>query len=212
MSRGAAPGRGRRALTLFELAVVLLIAGTLVALIGISAQGIFTRTTVSRIQHDHQMIARALENYMLDYGKLPPAALGLEALTRPTAYLGKVPVDPFQDGKTPYLYLPVDHPDLAYILVSPGPNGRFDMPAELKSHASPLRRAAGETTSSSSSIIAFTQQEQESLRIIGQVPGAQTSPPELSEVEMAILRTYLILGRYDPEKGGDGDIIHAARH
>ncbi len=201
-----------RGITLFELAVVVLIAAVLAGLASLSARGLLTRTTVGRVQHDHHMLARALENYVLDYGKLPPSSLGLEALVRPTAYLGTIPNDPFQKDKASYLYLPVDHPDIAYLLISPGPNGRFDLPPELMRRAS--HTPPGDRNSAGGSAGRVFEMQRGSATVFGDARSAEpgTTPEEFTDVELAILRTYLVLGRYNPERGGNGDIVYAARH
>lgn len=220
-SHGEAVGihlrRGRRqaGITLFELMVVVLILGMIALLGAISVQGIFVRTKISRVQQDHQTIARALENYFLDYGQHPPASVGLEALVRPTAYLGRVPADPFQPDGAPYLYVPVERAEVSYLLISAGPNARLEVPGELIRHAA--LHEAGEASVEKLLALGPTDERMEawlrSSRRAAQQPQAIWTPGlPLSDVDMAILRTYLGLGRYIEERGGDGDIIFVGRN
>lgn len=189
-------------MTLFELSVVVIIAVVLASLAVLSTQSLLVRTKVSRVQQDQRTIARAIQNYIMDYSALPAPSQGLESLTQPTVYLGSVPRDPFQREGT-YLYLNPGSREFASIIISPGPDGKFDVPPEL------LRFASVQSIDSArpglpSAMKAF--------------PGGETTsdeevpPPTMTEAESAILSTYMRLGQYDPAKGTDGDIITIVRY
>jgi len=189
-------------MTLFELSVVVIIAVVLASVAVISTQSLLVRTKVSRVQQDQRTIARAIQNYIMDYSALPAPSQGLESLTQPTVYLGAVPRDPFQREGT-YLYLNPGSREFASIIISPGPDGRFDVPPEL------LRFA---------SVHSIDSRRPGLPAAMKAYPGGETGtdensiPPTMTEAEAAILSTYLRLGQYDPAKGTDGDIITIVRY
>lgn len=192
-------------MTLFELAVVLVISFILIGLALFSVQGLLARTKVSRVREDHRAVSRALQNYLLDYSSLPPAKNGLATLTRPTAYLGAVPRDPFQARNGGYLYLAPDSHEIAAVIISPGPDGDFDLPEELWRFAS--------TKDIDKNLLPVRQSKMNSFAS----PGAELAFPQfrssgITEAEAAILSTYLRLGRYDSLKGEDGDIVTVIRY
>lgn len=192
----------RRGMTLFELSVVVIIAVVLASLAVLSTQSLLVRTKVSRVQQDQRAIARAIQNYIMDYSALPAPSQGLDSLTQPTAYLGAVPRDPFQREGT-YLYLNPGSREFASIIISPGPDGKFDVPPEL------LRFASIHTIDSRRPGLPIAMKA---------YPGAgnehmeEQQPATMTEAEAAILSTYLRLGQYDPAKGTDGDIITIVRY
>ncbi len=191
--------RWRKGFTLFELSVVVLIGIIIVTFLILSAQSLLIRTKVSRVKEEHRMLTRALQNYLMDYSALPNSTQGLRTLERPTAYMGTLPRDPFQGGRVgTYLYLQPNSSEIASVIISPGPDGQFHLPAELWKFASvheinpdlvPIRAqtrsmAAGDDANEDTSIVL----------------------PMMSESELATLRAYLQLGVYDMETG-KGDII-----
>lgn len=200
------PSFRNRGMTLFELAVVATIAVILVGLGLYSTQSLINRTKVSRVQEEQRAISRALQNYMLDYTTLPPSKTGLRSLTRPTAYLGSVPRDPFQGEQGGYLYLMPDSHEVAALIISPGPDGDFDLPEEL------WRFAATKDIKSDLIPVKKSRMAEFSGLAGFNAPGEQQKATGgLTETEAAILSTYLRLGRYDPSKGEDGDIITVIR-
>lgn len=111
------------AVTLFELIIVVLVTALLAVFFVLSTQFLVIRTKVSRVREEHRVLARALQNYQMDYNNLPSETNGLESLTAPTAYLARVPSDPFSDHEQQtYLYLNPDGNNQVYILVSAGPD------------------------------------------------------------------------------------------
>ncbi len=203
-------------MTLFELSVVVTITIILAGLAVYSAQNLYTRTKVSRAREDQRALSRALQNYALDYSILPSYRQGFSALTHPTAYLGSVPSDPFQNGSGTYLYLIPDSQEISAIIISPGPDGDFDLPTELWRLAAgqdinqglvPVRESRRMTTVGALLIGTADGQVSTSSDAI-----AVQSPDErFTDAETAILSTYLKLGGYSPEKGSDGDIFTVIR-
>ena len=126
-------GGSRRAFTLLEVLVVLLVIGLLAALVGPQIVGRVSdaRTTAARTQLE--LFALALDNYRLDSGSYPTTEQGLAALReRPRRgpapinwrgpYLRKeVPLDPW--GR-PYGYRsPGEKNPTGYDLVTLGRDG-----------------------------------------------------------------------------------------
>jgi type II secretory pathway pseudopilin PulG len=129
------PSPSPRAVTLFELIVVVLVTALLAILFVLSTQFLIVRTKVSRVREEHRVLARALQNYQMDYNNLPSETNGLESLTAPTAYLARVPSDPFSGQEQhAYLYINPDGKNRVYILVSAGPDMQLSI-APFLAHA-----------------------------------------------------------------------------
>lgn len=197
-------GKRSKGMTLFELAVVVLISVVLIGLALLSTRSLVTRTKVSRVKEEHRALSRALQNYIMDYSFMPAPDQGLGVLTRPTAYFGKLPSDPFQQGQGTYLYLGPQSNEVAAVLISPGPDGDFDLPPEL------WRFAARKGVNSD--LIPWKPSRLNEMT--GMAWNAKAAPPTyaMDKSDEAILSTYFRLGQYDPEKGEDGDIITMIRY
>jgi type II secretory pathway pseudopilin PulG len=119
-------------MSLFELVIVIAVGAILVLLLLVSTRTVLVQTKVNRVREEHRQLALALSRYSLDYGTAPGADLGLDALVRGSRGRAALPEDPFQAGGRTYAYLPV--PKSAgggYLLISPGPDGEFDIPDAL---------------------------------------------------------------------------------
>lgn len=104
--------RARRAFTLMELMVVLLVIGLLAGLVAPQIIGRVSDARVTTANAQLAMLGVALENYRLDNGNYPTTEQGLAALrTRPT-----IPPAP-SNWKGPYLKkdVPLDPWGRAYI-------------------------------------------------------------------------------------------------
>jgi len=187
--------RQSRAVTLFELLVVLAIAFILVGMLFFSSRSVMTRTKVSRVKEEHRILARAIQNYTLDYSQLPPR---LESLTHPTVYMAQLPNDPFNAQRDGYLYLNCPAIDVTGIIISPGPDGDFDLPPAL------WRYVTNKNTTSGTVIPTVR-----ALAGTDEVTNRGREP--MAEADSATLATYLLLGQYSAEKGNDGDIITVLR-
>lgn len=243
--------KARRGLTLFELMVVVTIAVILFVAAIYSSGSILTRTKVSRVKEDHRVVMRALQNYSVDNSGFPPTVAGLASLVRPSTYLGVLPTDPFQrrQGAT-YLYIKPDSRDIAAVLVSPGPDGDFDLPMELwqfvnlstidgamipasamamlqragrqmevavgaarpsgraesgghPADGGPVAAAAGDSGAQQ------TRHGEGADRAPALAPAMPSRPMAgtMTEAHLSALTTYINLAQFDPERGGDGDII-----
>lgn len=213
-------GQSTRAMTLFELAVVMTIAIVLVGLAVFSTGSLVMRTKVSKVQEEHRVVARALQNYQLDYADFPGVRQGLASLVRPTAYLASLPDDPFQDNGGTYLYLQPQLHDTGAFLISPGPDGDFDLPPELWAFTNHQDIAADLIPAPVMASLSMKEDGRLGPLAGGYLPGVpqagegnqSSSPPVLmNATERAILSTYLRLGAYHPDKGNDGDIITSLR-
>ena len=122
------------AVTLFELLVVLVVASILTVLFVYSAQYLMVSSRVSRVQEEHRVLTRALQNYEADYGSLPSNRIGLHALCAPVAYMVRIPADPFSDRESDeYLYVKSSSGDFRWVIVSAGPDHRSDLLRTLRS-------------------------------------------------------------------------------
>ncbi len=204
---GQAKQQRAKGLTLFELTVVIAIAAILFILAVYSIQSLISNTKVSRVKEEHRSITRALQNYIMDYSSVPSSKQGFLPLTQPTAYLGDVPKDPFQENSGTYLYLVPDETSLAAVVISPGPDGDFDLPPELWEYTSTQavsRKLVPQAVRARQMNQMLSQQTPDGLPSNGYSP---RGGKRMSETEEAILSTYLKLGQYDQEKGPNGDII-----
>lgn len=103
----------QRAFTLIELLIVVTIISILASLAVINYQQATVRAKTSVLKNDLRIAATALEAYVTDNGKYPPAvgvgenhnefgyftepnSVRLAPLTTPIAYVSSVPVDPFR--------------------------------------------------------------------------------------------------------------------
>ncbi|MCD6386278.1 type II secretion system protein GspG [Candidatus Sumerlaeota bacterium] len=121
-------GHRSKGVSLFELLIVVTVILVLAILFLISYPHFIISTKISRVKEEQMVLVRALTNYHLDYGKFPTTFKGLTALSAPTAYLGSVPCDPFSEEKNHhYFYLANLSNDIAYIIISLGPDGDNDL-------------------------------------------------------------------------------------
>ena len=116
-------------LTLFELLVVLSVIFVLIIIMLLSYNHLLITTKISRVKEEHIMVVRALNNYHIDYATFPASFQGLSVLSAPTAYLGAVPLDPFspENKDHPYYYIENPTHDIAYIIISRGPDMDNDL-------------------------------------------------------------------------------------
>jgi type II secretory pathway pseudopilin PulG len=182
-------------MTVFELTIVLLIALILLALAYVMTRPAMLNTKVSRVQEDHRAIARALSNYLIDHGAAPPALRFLQGTNQ---YMTYAPRDPFQGSAGSYLYISSPSPELPSLLISPGPDGMFNVPVELLRFADSSMLAPSFRNQLSSGPGAAA------MRLAGR---SREEARFVTDSDLAILSTYLYLGAYDRTKGSGGDII-----
>lgn len=125
MQRQAGPAQAnQRGFSLIEILVVLVIMGLLISIIAPNVLGRADEARVQKVFADFSAIETALRMYRLDNYAYPSSEQGLNALVeRPT--LAPVPANWKSDG---YLEsLPVDPWGNAYLYLSPGQNGDYDI-------------------------------------------------------------------------------------
>lgn len=187
-----------KAVTLFELILVIVVAALLAVLLVISTNFLIVRTKISRVKEEQRVLVRALQNYQMDYSNLPGESVGLKALVAPTAYLASVPQDPFQTRgpAKQYFYFSPDGTGRTYAVVSAGPDGKLDVLPFLNNarvhQASTGAPPAGPSTASAGST--------------GQPSGKHPATVSLGE---GWFDDYLAHYTYDPTNGtvSAGDIV-----
>ncbi len=107
----------KRAFTLIEIMVVVLIIGLLAGLVGINVMRYFDKAKIKTVQAQLSMIEQALELYKLENGRYPTTDEGLAALAKGGYIKGnKIPKDPWGSD---YYYI---SDGTTFSLKSPGPD------------------------------------------------------------------------------------------
>ncbi len=136
--RGASPRRPdrlRRAFTLVEVLVVLVILSILAGVVTLNLVGQAGRARVTGARLQIRVLDDAVKAYRLDHGAIPTQDQGLEALVRPPTrppiprtypeggYLDarEIPLDPWGN---PYLYFVPGRDGAPYEIVSYGRDGQ----------------------------------------------------------------------------------------
>ncbi len=110
--------------SLVEILVVLVILGLLVSVVAPTVLNRADEARVQKVYADFANIETALKLYRLDNFNYPSTEQGLEALVAPSG-LDPIPRN-FKDGG--YLErIPMDPWGRAYLYLSPGDNGEFDL-------------------------------------------------------------------------------------
>lgn len=104
--------RKNKGFTLIELLVVAAVLGVLAAIAAANFTDAFIKAKVARVNSDLRALATAIEVYRVNHGTVlitdGPFAPGyfdrLQALTTPVVYINRLPTDPFQPMKHPFLF------------------------------------------------------------------------------------------------------------
>lgn len=117
--------KGRRAFSLVELIVVMVILGMLAGLVAVRTRGYLVSSKQNAAKAEIANIVKAIETFYADQGRYPTTDEGLAILvegtdTWPDGFLNKLPRDPW---KNPYEYFSPGT-DGPYEVVSLGADGR----------------------------------------------------------------------------------------
>ena len=109
--------RVRRAFSLVELIVVMVIIGLLASLVAIRTRSYLIASKQNAAKAEIATIVRALESFYADQSRYPTNEEGIDVLTMPTqafpdGFLSSVPSDPWKN---------------AYEYVSPGTSGPYEV-------------------------------------------------------------------------------------
>jgi len=115
---------GQAGMTLFEIMVVIVILGIPAGLVIPRIMDQPDKAKVVKAKMQMESLSTALKQYKIDNGVYPSTEQGLEALARKPS-IGKIPKNYPEGG---YLQkVPSDPWDNAYIYISPGEHGDFDI-------------------------------------------------------------------------------------
>jgi len=115
---------GQAGMTLIEIMVVIVILGILAGLVIPRIMDQPDKAKVVKAKMQMESLSTALKQYKIDNGVYPSTEQGLEALARKPS-IGKIPKNYPEGG---YLQkVPSDPWDNAYIYISPGEHGDFDI-------------------------------------------------------------------------------------
>ncbi|MFH0794520.1 MAG: type II secretion system protein GspG [bacterium] len=174
-----------RGVTLYELLTVVAVVSILAILFVLSSLHFIVNTKISRVKEEHRVLARALQNYQIDYNSYPNTLRGLRALTAPTTYLVHVPEDPFiTDRQRSYLYIAKPREGIEWLIVSAGPDGDID----LREFLSPASESLTDGVSAAAS-------------------GGGSG--QIVPLSPEVFQQYIATKCYDPTNGtrSDGDLI-----
>ncbi|OQB19918.1 MAG: Bacterial type II secretion system protein G [candidate division BRC1 bacterium ADurb.Bin183] len=170
-----------KGITLFEMTIVLTVTLILSVLFIYSTSHLVVKTKIERVKEEHRVLSRALQNYRMDYNDYPSQIYFLNA---PTAYLSRIPSDPFRphvsDPTYKYYFKPTE--DCDYVIISAGPDNDLDLEAMVEKY---MMNASSSPASE------------------GNAAAVR------NDIMKAILPIYLATKVYDPTNGivSDGDII-----
>lgn len=179
IKKGSDPSK---AITLFEMMIVLTLTLILSLIFIYSTKFIIVRTKVERVKEEHRVLSRALQNYRMDYNDYP---MDLSRLSAPTAYISNLPMDPFmkQSQRRNYLYYYQPSGEYDFVIISFGPDGDSDLDDIIQRYLTLTSNLDGENQ--------------------------ETGDYSREEILDYILPLYLANKTYDPTNGviSDGDVI-----
>lgn len=112
--------------TLIEIMVVIIILGILASYVAVKLTGNTEKARRTQAKVQIQTFETALELYKLDNGDYPSTDQGLEALVQPPT-VGKLPRKWRKGGYLRNGRIPKDPWDNAYVYLSPGLHGDYDI-------------------------------------------------------------------------------------
>ena len=120
--------RARRAFTLLEVMLVLLIIGLLATVAAVNLVGAADRARVQQTKTSIKMIESALKQFYFTHGRYPPTEAGLGALV--PDYLESMPTDAW---KQPFAYFSPGTSGRDFDIISVGKDGVADTEDDIRS-------------------------------------------------------------------------------
>ena len=113
----ANPSRNRRAFTLVEIMVVIVIVGLLAGVVTVNVRGYLIKAKQNIARQEIATIKQSLESFYTLTGAYPTNEQGIEMLTKPTEQSSERLLD----------MNPTDPWGRSYQYIAPGPNGPYEV-------------------------------------------------------------------------------------
>ncbi len=126
LSRASAKGAGSAGFTLLEVIIVVFILSILAAIVAPRLMGRTDDARIAEAKVQIKNLETALKLFKLDNGFYPDTQQGMDALVEKPSQ-GRTPAHYREGGYLEQKRIPADPWGVAYVYISPGLNGDFDL-------------------------------------------------------------------------------------